>query len=218
VPCKDTPNFIANRIGSFFGATIGKIAMEGEYGVEEVDAITGPLIGLPNSASFRLLDIVGLDVWSFVGENLYHAVPDDPWRDRFLMPEFHKKMMERGWLGEKSGQGFYKRVGKEKEIHAIDLKTLEYHPANKVKIDGGNVEDLGERLRCAGRPNGSRRIVPVEAVQRSVPLLRRTHSRNLRSHCRNRSRDALGLRAQARSVRAVGHARIRSRLRASRRR
>src|SRR6185295_15144080 len=70
VPCKDTPNFIANRIGSFFGATIGKIAIEGEYGVEEVDAITGPLIGLPNSASFRLLDIVGLDVWSFVGENL----------------------------------------------------------------------------------------------------------------------------------------------------
>jgi len=148
VPCKDTPNFIANRIGSFFGATIGKIAIEGDYGVEEVDAITGPLIGLPNSASFRLLDIVGLDVWSFVGENLYHAVPDDPWRDRFLMPEFHKKMMERGWLGEKSGQGFYKRVGKEKEIHAIDLKTLEYHVANKVKIDGGNIEDLGERLRA----------------------------------------------------------------------
>ncbi len=148
VPCKDTPNFIANRIGSFFGATIGKIAIEGEYGVEEVDAITGPLIGLPNSASFRLLDIVGLDVWSFVGENLYHAVPDDPWRDRFLMPEFHKKMMERGWLGEKSGQGFYKRVGPEKEIHAIDLRMLEYHPANKVKIDGANVEDLGERLRA----------------------------------------------------------------------
>ena len=85
VPCKDTPNFIANRIGSFFGGTVGKIAAEGGYTVEEVDAITGSLIGLPNSASFRLLDLVGLDVWAFVGTNLYHAVPEDPWRDRFLM-------------------------------------------------------------------------------------------------------------------------------------
>jgi 3-hydroxyacyl-CoA dehydrogenase len=151
VPCKDTPNFIANRIGSFFGGTVAKIAAEGDYSVEEVDAITGPLIGLPNSASFRLLDIVGLDVWSFVGTNLYHAVPEDPWRDRFLMTDTQKTMLERKWLGEKSGQGFYKRVGKEKEIHAIDLKTLEYHPAAKVKFPSAdaarNIEDLGERLR-----------------------------------------------------------------------
>src|SRR6266404_1349080 len=147
VPCKDTPNFIANRIGSFFGGTIAKITVEGDYTVEEVDAITGPLIGLPNSASFRLLDIVGLDVWAFVGTNLYHAVPNDPWRDRFLMTDSQKKMIERGWLGDKTGQGFYKRVGKEKEIHAIDLKTLEYHPANKVKIPV-EIEDLNERLRA----------------------------------------------------------------------
>src|SRR5579872_6531452 len=151
VPCKDTPNFIANRIGSFFGGTVGKISLEGDYTVEEVDAITGPLIGLPNSASFRLLDIVGLDIWAHVGTNLFHAVPHDPWRERFLMPEFHKQMMERGWLGEKSGQGFYKRVGKEKEIHAIDLHTFEYHPAVKVKFPSAeaarNIEDLPERLR-----------------------------------------------------------------------
>ncbi len=151
VPCKDTPNFIANRIGSFFGATVQKIVIEGDYTVEEIDFLTGPLIGLPNSGSFRLLDIVGLDVWSSVGTNLYHAVPGDPWRDRFLMPEFHTKMTERGWLGEKSGQGFYKRVGKEKEIHAIDLHTFEYHPAVKVKFPTAeavrNIEDLPERLR-----------------------------------------------------------------------
>jgi 3-hydroxyacyl-CoA dehydrogenase len=151
VPCKDTPNFIGNRIGSFFGATVQKITLEGDYTVEEVDLITGPLIGLPNSGSFRLLDIVGLDVWSNVGTNLYHAVPNDPWRDRFLMPEFHTKMTERGWLGEKSGQGFYKRVGKDKEIHAIDLHTLEYHPAVKVKFPSAeaarNIEDLAQRLR-----------------------------------------------------------------------
>ncbi len=151
VPCKDTPNFIANRIGSFFGATVQKITIEGDYTVEEVDLITGPLIGLPNSGSFRLLDIVGLDVWSSVGTNLYHAVPDDPWRDRFLMPLFHTEMTKRGWLGEKSGQGFYKRVGKEKEIHAIDLHTFEYHPALKPKFPAAeaakNIEDLPERLR-----------------------------------------------------------------------
>ena len=151
VPCKDTPNFIANRIGSFFGGTVGKISVEGDYTVEEVDAITGGLIGLPNSASFRLLDIVGLDVWSFVGTNLYNAVPNDPWRDRFLMNDTQQKMLERKWLGDKTGQGFYKRVGKEKEIHAIDLKTLEYHPAAKVKFPSADaargIEDLGERLR-----------------------------------------------------------------------
>ena len=117
-----------------------------------MDAITGSLIGLPNSASFRLLDLVGLDVWSFVGTNLYHAVPEDPWRDRFLMSDVQQQMLEKKWLGDKTGQGFYKRVGKEKEIHAIDLKTLEYHPAAKVKFPAADaargMEDLGERLRA----------------------------------------------------------------------
>ncbi len=153
VTCKDTPNFIANRIGSFVGATVQKVMMDGGYTIEEVDALTGPLIGLPNSASFRLLDLVGLDVWSFVGENLYHAVPDDPWRDRFLMPEFHKKMMGQGWLGDKTGQGYYKRVGKgdNREFHAVDWKTLEYHPAAKPKFPAveaaKQIEDLPARLR-----------------------------------------------------------------------
>ena len=151
VPCKDTPNFIANRIGSFFGATVQKIVIEDGYTVEETDFLTGPLIGLPNSGSFRLLDIVGLDVWTNVGTNLYHAVPEDPWRDRFLMPKFHTELTTRGWLGEKSGQGYYKRVGKEKEIHAIDLQTFEYHPALKVKFSAAEaakgIEDLPERLR-----------------------------------------------------------------------
>ena len=153
VPCKDTPNFIANRIGSFFGGTIAKYTVEGDYTVEEVDALTGSLIGIPNSASFRLLDIVGLDVWAYVGSNLYKAVPNDPWRDRFLPTDFQKKMIERGWLGEKTGQGFYKRVGKgeDRVFHALDWKTLEYHPAAKVKFPSTEtakaIEDLPERLR-----------------------------------------------------------------------
>ncbi len=159
VPCKDTPNFIANRIGSFFGSTIAKVTMEDDYSVEEVDALTGPLIGLPNSASFRLLDIVGLDVWAFVGSNLYDAVPHDPWRERFLPTPYQKEMLQRKWLGEKTGQGFYKRVGKgdNKEIWVIDWKTFEYKPLPKVKFPSAeaakSIEDLPERLRTLVRGN-----------------------------------------------------------------
>jgi 3-hydroxyacyl-CoA dehydrogenase len=151
VSCKDTPNFIANRIGSFLGGTILKYTMEDGFSIEEVDALTGPLIGLPNSASYRLLDIVGLDVWAFVGSNLYDAVPNDPWRERFLPSGFQKQMLERGWLGEKSGQGFYKRVGPQREIHIIDWRTLEYAPLAKPKfpvVDQARLmEDLSARLR-----------------------------------------------------------------------
>ena len=153
VPCKDTPNFIANRIGTFFGSTIHKLTVESDYTIEEVDAITGPAIGLPKSASYRLLDIVGLDVWALVTRNLYDMAPHDPWRERFVLQPFLDEMVKRGWLGEKRGQGLYKRVGKgaEKEIWAIDWKTLEYHPAQKPRfasIDAGkNIDDLGERLR-----------------------------------------------------------------------
>lgn len=153
VPCLDTPNFIANRIGSFFGATVQKITVEDDYTIEEVDTLTGPLIGLPNSASYRLMDIIGLDVWDSVAENLYAAVVGDPWRRRFLLPPFAKQMIERGWLGEKAGQGFYKRVGKGagRVIEAVDWKTLEYHPRGKPRFpsveNAINIEDLPARLR-----------------------------------------------------------------------
>jgi len=160
VQCKDTPNFIANRIGSFLGATVQQAMIEGDYTIEEVDALTGPLIGMPNSASFRLLDIVGLDVWAFVAQNLYPLIPHDPWRERLRPPEFFLKMLERKWLGEKSGQGFYKRVGEgeAREFHAIDWKTLEYHPAQKVKFpeveQARGIENLSERLQVLVRGTG----------------------------------------------------------------
>ncbi len=144
VPCKDTPNFIANRIGCFFGSTVHKLTVEGDYTIEEVDALTGPLIGMPKSASFRLVDIVGLDVWVHVLRNLYELAPHDPARERFVVPEFMERMLELGYLGEKRGQGFYKRVGKgaEKEIWAIDRKTMEYHPAAKVKFPQADLRTL----------------------------------------------------------------------------
>jgi 3-hydroxyacyl-CoA dehydrogenase len=151
VRTKDTPNFIANRIGSFLGGTVGKAMVEDDFSIEEVDALTGSLIGVPKSASFRLLDLVGLDVWAFVGTNLYELVPDDPWRDRFLPLDFEKKMIEQKWLGDKTGQGFYKRVGKDREILALNWKTLEYQPMQKARFasveTARNIEDLGERVR-----------------------------------------------------------------------
>lgn len=151
VVCKDTPNFIANRIGSFYGSTVFKITVEDDYTVEEVDAITGQLIGAPKTASYRLLDLVGIDIWDFVSQNLYSMVPDDPWRERFLSPPFVTQMLQRGWLGDKTGQGFYKKVGPQKEIHALDLKTLEYRPAAKVRFPSMDaarqIEDIPQRLR-----------------------------------------------------------------------
>jgi len=155
VRTKDTPNFIANRIGSFLGGTVGKTMVEEDFTIEEVDALTGSLIGAPNSASFRLLDLVGLDVWAFVGTNLYELVPNDPWRDRFLPLDFEKKMLQQKWLGDKTGQGFYKRVGPEREILALNWKTLEYQPRQKPRFPSveavNNIEDLGERIRVLFR-------------------------------------------------------------------
>ncbi|MDP9170220.1 MAG: 3-hydroxyacyl-CoA dehydrogenase family protein, partial [Acidobacteriota bacterium] len=92
VPCKDTPNFIANRIGSFFGSTVQQLTVAHDLTIEEVDLLTGKLIGLPKSASYRLLDIVGLDIWAHVTNNLHSAVPDDPFRDRFVMQPFLAQM------------------------------------------------------------------------------------------------------------------------------
>ena len=157
VHAKDTPNFIANRIGSFFGATVQKIMLEDDYAIEEVEALTGPLIGLPRSASFRLLDIIGLDVWASMGRNLHQLAPNDPWRQRFLPTPLVQEMTGRGWLGEKSGQGFYRRLGPAKQIHILDRKTLEYHPVEKVRFPSTGaaqtIEDLPARLRALVRSN-----------------------------------------------------------------
>jgi len=100
------------------------------------------------------VDIIGLDVWAHVLRNLYELAPNDPARERYLVPEFMARMIERGWLGEKRGQGFYKRAGKgaDKEIYAIDRKTLEYHPAQKAHFAAADavraITDLPQRLRA----------------------------------------------------------------------
>src|SRR6185295_19117423 len=148
VRCKDTPNFIANRIGSFGFATALAAMKELDLTIEEVDQLTGPAIGRAKSATFRTADIAGVDVCVKVAENLHGAVPDDPQRAVFAVPDFMKEMVKRGLLGEKAGAGFYKKDGAE--ILALDWKTLEYRPRQKPKLASldaaANTPDLGARL------------------------------------------------------------------------
>ncbi|OIU67036.1 3-hydroxyacyl-CoA dehydrogenase [Rossellomorea aquimaris] len=127
---KDTPNFIANRIGTYGLLVTVQEMLKGGYSVGEVDSITGPLIGRPKSATFRTLDVVGLDTFAHVAKNVYDQVDGDE-KKVFEVPAFMQKMLENGWLGSKSGQGFFLKQGKE--ILELDPATLEYGPRKKLK-------------------------------------------------------------------------------------
>lgn len=130
VEAKDTPNFIANRIGTYGLLVTVQEMLKGGYSVGEVDSVTGPLIGRPKSATFRTLDVVGLDTFGHVANNVYEQVEGEE-KEVFALPEFMKKMLEKGWLGSKSGQGFYLKQGKE--ILELNPETLEYEPRKKLK-------------------------------------------------------------------------------------
>ena len=152
VVAKDTPNFIANRIGTFSILNALQQMQRLEMTVEEVDACTGPAVGWPKSATFRTLDIVGLDVLVHVIRNLYDAAPNDESRELYRVPPLMEDMMRRGWLGEKTGSGFYKRVrgAGEPEILTLDWRKMEYRPRQKARFGsieaGKSIEDTRERL------------------------------------------------------------------------
>jgi 3-hydroxyacyl-CoA dehydrogenase len=136
VLCKDTPNFIANRIGVYGFMSALKRALNEGYTVSEVDAILGPSMGHPKSAIFRTTDLSGLDTTAHVAANLYENAPNDEQREIFRVPEVMSEMIRRGWLGEKSGQGFYKRIKNpdgSSTILELDLNTLDYVPQQKVR-------------------------------------------------------------------------------------
>ncbi|HKV03849.1 MAG TPA: 3-hydroxyacyl-CoA dehydrogenase NAD-binding domain-containing protein [Candidatus Acidoferrales bacterium] len=159
VVAKDTPNFIANRIGTFSMLTAIQQMQALEMTIEEVDACTGPALGWPSSATFRTADIVGLDVLVHVVRNIYDNIPDDESREIFRVPPLVEEMTRRGWLGEKAGSGFYKRVkgaGGESEILTLDWKKLEYRPAQKAKFgsieSGKAIEGTRERLSALAGP------------------------------------------------------------------
>jgi 3-hydroxyacyl-CoA dehydrogenase len=156
--CKDTPNFIANRLGFGGGAFALDYILQNGYTVDEVDTITGPAMGRPKTATFRLIDLVGIDVWEHVGNNLAPAIPDDKLALKYLNSEpvnhvIHT-MVEKGWLGNKVKQGFYKEVRTpegNREFWSLNLKTLDYEAPIKVRFESiGKVkdsEDLGEKLK-----------------------------------------------------------------------
>ena len=158
VVAKDTPNFIANRIGTF--SMLNALRLMGTLGmtVEEVDACTGPAVGWPKSATFRTADIVGLDVLMHVVRNIYETAPKDESRESYKVPALVEEMARRGWLGDKTGQGFYKKVKGEgeKEILTLDVNTMEYRARQKAKFAslemGKAIEDTRERLRSLVGP------------------------------------------------------------------
>jgi 3-hydroxyacyl-CoA dehydrogenase len=158
VLCKDTPNFIGNRVAFGTGAFAMDFILNNEYTVDEVDALTGPLMGRPKTATFRLIDLVGVDVWHHVGANLAPLIPHDKLGQKYLAAEKPKKIMdtllERKWLGNKTKVGFYKEVRGEdgkKEFWSLDLNTLEHVPAGKPRFDSvkaaKDVEGLEDRLK-----------------------------------------------------------------------
>jgi len=158
VVAKDTPNFIANRIGTFSMLNVLRQMQALDMTIEEVDACTGPAIGQPKSATFRTADLVGLDVLAHVVRNIYENATNDECREMYRLPSFVEEMLKRGWLGDKTGSGFYKRVrkGGESEILALDWKTLEYRPRQKARFGsieaGKGIEDTRERLRALVGP------------------------------------------------------------------
>jgi len=154
VPAKDRPNFIANRIGTFGALLTIKTMLEDGYSIEEVDKLTGPVVGRPKTATFRTFDLVGLDVFSHVIKNLYEALPDDDQREVFVAPEFLTNMVARGLLGNKTKGGFYKKQkgeGDKQEIWTLETASLEYRPSQKVKLPAldlvKNIEETQERIK-----------------------------------------------------------------------
>ena len=159
VLAKDTPNFIANRIGTFSVLNVMRLMQEMDLTIEEIDALTGQAVGWPRSATFRTIDLVGLDILGHVVSNMTENVHDE--RSELQIPAFFRQMLERKWLGDKTKGGFYKKnvgrapspadPGKEDERLTLDWKTLEYHPQQKPKFAAldmaKNIEETGARVR-----------------------------------------------------------------------
>lgn len=155
VLAKDTPAFIANRIGVFSMMAIMKIMDELQLGIDEVEALTGPVIGRPKSATFRTADVVGLDTLIKVAKGVADNCPNDEARAVFNIPAWLNKMEENKWLGDKTGQGFFKKVKEadgKSDIQVLNLQTLEYEPRKKPKFatleTAKPIEDLPSRIKA----------------------------------------------------------------------
>ncbi|HET9486033.1 MAG TPA: 3-hydroxyacyl-CoA dehydrogenase/enoyl-CoA hydratase family protein, partial [Chryseosolibacter sp.] len=153
VLCKDTPAFIANRVGIYAIMKVVDSMAKLDLNIDEVDKLTGPVIGRPKSATFRTSDVVGLDTLVKVAQNLHKGLPNDEGREMFKMPAVISKLEQNKWLGDKTGQGFYKKTKSAKgetEILTLDLKTLEYKPKAKAKFSTlettKTIDDIRQRF------------------------------------------------------------------------
>ena len=161
VLAKDTPNFIGNRVGTFSVLNVMRLMQEMNFSIEDIDALTGHAVGWPKSATFRTIDLVGLDIVGHVVANMTHNVHDE--RSDLKLPAFFYQMIEHKWLGDKTKGGFYKKIkghdGEKDERLALDWKTLEYHPRKKPKFAtldmAKNIEDTGARMRMLLGLDGS---------------------------------------------------------------
>ena len=155
VLCKDTPAFIANRIGVYGIMAIFGLVDKLGLTIDEVDALTGPVIGRPKSATFRTADVVGIDTLVKVAKGVHDNCPNDEAKESFIIPAWLDKIVASNWLGDKTGQGFFKKMPPnakgEKEIQVLNLKTLEYEPRKKPKFatveTAKQVDDLNQRLK-----------------------------------------------------------------------
>jgi 3-hydroxyacyl-CoA dehydrogenase len=150
VVAKDTPNFIANRIGLFGVMQVFRALASGDYTIEEIDAITGPAIGRPKSATFRTMDIAGIDVLAHVSRNLAERLDSEADRSVFELPPLVLELVKRGWVGAKAGQGFYQKAA-DGEILTLDPSSMEYRPKQSVRLSSldaaRSIENVGERIR-----------------------------------------------------------------------
>jgi 3-hydroxyacyl-CoA dehydrogenase len=181
VVAKDTPNFIANHLGLYGLMQIFREMARGDYTIEEIDAITGPAIGRPKSATFRTMDIAGIDVLAHVSRNLAERLesPDD--RTMFGLPPLVAALIERGWVGAKAGQGFYKRTP-DGEILTLDPQTMEYRPKASPRLPSldaaRSIESVGERIRTllngndkVGRFLQATLVPTIEYAKRVAPQI-----------------------------------------------
>jgi 3-hydroxyacyl-CoA dehydrogenase len=159
VLCKDTPAFIANRVGVFSICAVYALQQEMDMTVDEIDALSGTFIGKPKSATFRTTDVVGLDTMVKVAKGAYDNLPNDERREMFKVPAFINKMVENNWIGDKAGQGFFKKTkdaSGKKSFSTLNIKTMEYEPSNrKVKFPvleaGKPIDSLKDRLKLIAK-------------------------------------------------------------------
>ena len=183
VVCKDTPNFIANRIGAFDMANTLSLLPDSGLSVQDIDAIAGPLIGRPKTGVFRLIDMVGVDIASHVIRNVRDNLPEDEMKEVFTPPPLLEKMIEAKLLGQKSGAGFY-RKGKNDSgrriIEALDTETLEYGPSKPGEYDSiiaaKSASDFEEKLKTLIAGNDAGCELRLEPCLRDAVLCSQPHT------------------------------------------